>query len=161
MKYRADEWAYESILEDSTLLVGDTIVQNYFAAMDPTDLAKASRANMALAVPDSVLAFVEMVQIHPVTNILDNQKGVQGIRVDDGEIDSLELVKLLSIASQCEDLGGSAVNIARSMLASEGIFIWQDPGCDKIAAPVKKASDPIATSATGIVADCWPNPSSG
>ena len=62
---------------------------------------------------------------------------------------------------ECEDLGGSAVNIARSMLASEGIFIWEDPSCDKIVAPVKKASDPIATSTTGIIADCWPNPSSG
>ena len=161
LKYRTDEWAYEAMLDDSALLVNNPSIQPYFNALGGSNLGAATRANGELAVPDTVFAMMESALVNPTTVILGNQKIVQDIRIDDEVISPLELSKLLAIASQCEDLGGSAVNIARSMLAAEGILIWNDPGCDGKAPPVKKQDEGSVVTVGGMNAECWPNPSAG
>jgi hypothetical protein len=101
---------------------------------------------------------IESSNIHPVTTILDNHKDVQALRLDDGELDSLELASLLAIAGQCEDLGGKAVNDARSALAAEGVFTWEDPACDGSLPPSRKNAADLMPLAATITAECWPNP---
>ncbi len=74
------------------------------------------------------------------------------------ELDSLELASLLAIAGECEDLGGKAVNDARSALASEGVFIWEDPACAGSLPPSRKNESDLKPLAATITAECWPNP---
>lgn len=97
----------------------------------------------------------------PLTDILDYYKDVFSVRLDDGEIDSVELGKLLLVASQCEELGGKAVNIARSMLAVEGIYFWDDPECDTVPVETKKVTEINNGQSTPALATCWPNPTDG
>jgi hypothetical protein len=104
---------------------------------------------------------IESSNIHPVTTILDNHKDVQALRLDDGEMDALELASLLAVASQCEDLGGMAVNDARSALAAEGVFIWEDAACAGSLPPSRKNEQNPATAAATVTAECWPNPTAG
>lgn len=161
MQYRAREWAYEELVEDSSLMLGDTVIQSFHAATAGTDLGAASRANLKLVVPDTLLAALETNLVNAVDDILYNHREVQVIREADAELDSLEVAQLLIIAAQCEELGGKAVNIARSMLAVEGIMIWDDPECEdpnKIGEDAQPSSN---FSADAVTAKCWPNPTNG
>ena len=47
------------------------------------------------------------------------------------------------------------------MLASEGIFIWEDPVCGSQPPPSGKQSDAAASTYLHVNAECWPNPSNG
>ncbi len=161
MKYRADEWAYEELLDDSILRDTSILMQAYYNDIDSTLLGAVSRANVDLTEPDTIGAIIEVALVSPLNDILSLHKDVQEIRIADEEIDSLELAQLISIARQCEDFGGKAVNFARSMLATEGLFIWNDPACYQSTPPVKKQDIAVVPSAPVVVAECWPNPTSG
>ena len=158
--YRAKEWAYEEILDDSSLLTADTTIQRFYDSVAIRDMGAAVRASNELEKPDTTTAIIETALVSPITDILGNHKEALEIRVDDGEIDSVELSQLLALAAQCEELGGKAVNMARSMLALEGIYIWEDPECGPPPKEVRKAgiSD---QEATAYGAECWPNPADG
>jgi hypothetical protein len=66
----------------------------------------------------------------------------------------------MQIASQCEELGGKGVNLARAMLATEGILFWEDPDCDTLLTPTKKAENTSKSAKESIQGKCWPNPAS-
>lgn len=161
MKYRADEWAYEAMLEDTAFVASNPSIQPYFNQLSSTDLGDATRANSELMEPDTLSAMMASAQLSPVTMILGHHKVVQAVRLDNDVVDSLELASLLAIAGQCEVLGGKGVNFARSMLAAEGIFVWNDPVCAPPQQPIRKQELAQTTASAELTAECWPNPNNG
>jgi Secretion system C-terminal sorting domain len=114
---------------------------------------------LALAISDTTNAIASAVNILPQCLRSSNHIAVLGIRLNGERIDNLEMQQLLSIATQCEDLGGKAVNIARSVLATQGVYIWDDTGCQGAS---KYGNAPSAEGATVMVsAECYPNPTAG
>lgn len=158
-KFRADEWAYTALLKAPALLQGDSLLQAYYAGCEAKSLGAACRSNEDIIVPDSVMAAVEAGLILPQVPSEANHKAVLEIRLDDDGLDSVEIRELLQIALQCEELGGRAVNIARGLLAGEGILIWDDPACGGGKA-MEEPGEPTPPTAP-VAAECWPNPSNG
>ena len=85
------------------------------------------------------------------------------VREEDTVLSARGSVRLeITALRRCDkDLGGKAVNIARAMLAVEGIFIWDDPECDTLPIVVKKMEAGELQEGTLVKAECWPNPSDG
>jgi stage V sporulation protein SpoVS len=89
-----------------------------------------------------------------------NHKAVINMRVNGSDLSATEIQQLQAIASQCEAEGGKAVNIARGLLASEGIMIWEDPGCPN-GAKTDGLGEISGQVKNVIAAECWPNPTNG
>ncbi|MFN8395068.1 MAG: LamG-like jellyroll fold domain-containing protein [Bacteroidia bacterium] len=157
-RFRAREWAYTALLKEPALMQADSVIQAYYTATAGTSVGAASTSNEELIVPDTVLATVTAAQITPLSPSEANHKAVLDIRLDDPDLDSVEVQQLLLIANQCEELGGRAVNIARGLLAGEGILIWDDPGCAGAKFEGQGAGDEEQGQ---VVAECWPNPTGG
>jgi hypothetical protein len=130
------------------------IAQTYHAAMDQTTLGRVTVAKQGVREGDTVTAMTAVIQPTYSEESALNHKLVMEIRLQDDAIDEAEKAVLRAIASKCEMLGGKAVAIARSMLATEGEMIWEDPSCDGYSktAFVPEPLGPLVT------AKCWPNP---
>jgi hypothetical protein len=159
-RFRADEWAFGTLIREPALISSDSAIQAYHAACSGTSLAATCEANERLNMPDSALAAQATQQILPLSLSEVNHKAVLNIRLAGPELDQGEIQQLIAIAGQCEAIGGRAVNIARGLLAAEGILFWEDPGCQtglKTDAP-DLGGDGLAAA---VSAECWPNPGSG
>ncbi len=156
-QFRTDEWAFTALLKEPALIQSDPIIQSYHADLVGTSLAATCNSNEALVVPDSLQSMVTASLIAPLSQSEINHKTVLDIRLSDEELDSAEIQTLLTIASECEALGGKAVNIARGLLASEGIMIWDDPGCQRGLKTEENEGEGNASSSF-VTAECWPNP---
>jgi hypothetical protein len=156
-KYRDLEWAYLEILADSNLLALDTAIQHLFDSLDVSSLGAAVRAKVELEAPDSLVAAAELAMVYPTDLNIASQKELLQTRLDDPVFDQQEIAQLIVLANTCEVIGGVAVNEARMLLSIEGYYFWEDPGCDTVAAPVKK-SGTIFGPVVSPKAICWPNP---
>lgn len=159
-QFRADEWAYTALLRNPNLTVGEPVIQAYQASMTGSSLAASSTANEVLVVPDSLLARQETAQISLLGTSEANHKKVLDSRLEDAQLSPDEIAQLVIMASDCEAEGGKAVNIARGLLACEGIIVWEDPGCTRNA---KVANPQTQGEGNAALVDvkCWPNPTTG
>jgi PKD repeat protein len=158
-QFRADEWAFTTLLKEPTLIQSDPIIQAFHGACVGTSLAAACNSNEKVIVPDSVSALQSASQIVQTSQSEINHKTVLAIRLNSPDLNAGEILQLLAIAGQCEATGGKAVNIARGLLASEGHYIWDDPGCQ--GGLKLQGTAPSSSEVPVIGAECWPNPTAG
>jgi hypothetical protein len=156
-QFRIDEWAYATLLADPTLLVDEPELQAYFDDMKATPLATAVKAQGELREADSSKAADYAALLNADIPTEANHRSVLEIRLDGPVIDNAELVTLTAIAAQCERAGGKGVNMARGLLAAEGVMVWDDPECPVYG----KAAQPAGGDANDVQARCWPNPTDG
>ena len=156
-QFRIDEWAYATLLVNPSLLVDEPELQGYSDDMQATPLATAVKAQLELLEADSSKAVDYTAQLSLDIPAEANHRRVMEIRLDGPAIDSVELAALLAIAAQCERAGGKGVNLARGLLAAEGVMVWDDPDCPAAG----KAAQADAPGAGEVQARCWPNPTDG
>lgn len=160
-QFRRDHWAYSTLLREPGLANGDPVIQAYQAGLAGTSLAATSNANEQLLVPDTAQAAMASSQIQQQSQSEVNHKAVLAIRLNNASLDSAEILQLQVIAALCETNGGKAVNIARGLLASEGIMIWDDPGCIGNTRTANVSDAEQSGKTPTLDAFCWPNPTDG
>jgi hypothetical protein len=138
-------------------LIFEVNLQSYMGDMEATHLATVVKAQVELMEADSTKAagYAALLNLDLPTEA--NHRRVLEVRLDGAMIDSAELATLQAIAAQCERAGGKGVNLARALLAAEGIMVWDDSDCP----PAAKAAQPASAGADAVQARCWPNPTDG
>ena len=157
-QFRIDEWAYATLLADPTLLMDEPELQDFFDDLTATPLSSVIKAQAEMLLTgDTAKAAQYAAQLNLDLPAEANQRRVLEIRLDGPAIDSAELATLQAIAAQCERAGGRGVNLARGLLAAEGVLVWGDPECPASG----KAGQPAGADANDMEARCWPNPTDG
>jgi hypothetical protein len=162
-QFRIDEWAYATLLANPALLVDEPELGAYFDDMETTPLASVVKAQVELMEADSNKAtdYAALLNLDITTEA--NHRSVLEIRLGGPVIDSAELATLQTIAAQCERAGGKGVNLARGLLAAEGVLVWDDTDCPASGKAVlsAEAGQSVGSLPNEVQARCWPNPTDG
>ena len=120
-RYLTKQYALEEINNDTALMLGDTILQNFNANLIPTNMGKIFKTMQYMGQGNFVSADAVNNSISPNNTIEQYHKAVNYIYMHTiaAGVDSAtpaELAILVNIAKHCPLVDGRAVFIARSML---------------------------------------------
>ncbi len=156
---------YALLRADTTLMDGDTTLQQFYVSATSTEIAKVASADEQLAqtLPDSAKTVTETMTpaLQPELNHRDLNEIYITLQNGSG-IDSTKYKELESIALQCPLQGGLAVYRARTLISllDDNIRYWDD-SCVIISSA--RVSNPAVENNTTAVSDVrlFPNPNDG
>ncbi len=119
--YIARQSVFAQLTIDTSLLTGDTVLQNFYNHAPATNIGKISRITQLIAADSIVAATAQNNALAPANTIEANYQTAYTIylntlAINYDTIDSLQYVQLYNIAMQCPLEGGKAVFLARTML---------------------------------------------
>jgi PKD repeat protein len=161
-QFRAKQWAFSKLLQDSSLIGTDTVISNFFQQVNPSQLAKLSRVSETIRVQNlqSALALNQSVSASDITEqnwVAVNELIITSMDTAFDGFSPVQTAVLSQIAHQCILSGGKAVLVARTLLGLEGESMWIDDNCSEINAKSEAGSSAESNSLSKSF-EIWPNP---
>jgi hypothetical protein len=164
-KWMNKQQVYEMLREDNSLMVGEPVLQQFYATTPATGIGKVATTDEHMLQTNIAAASATNQSITPVVLPEQNYQDVNAIYIDilaDSIVDSTQYQTLETIAAQCPVQGGIAVFRARTLLQmlDDNVRTWED-SCDtgSSARLMQDEEDPIAAQAQHIL--LYPNPNDG